>query len=249
MNILKLLSEEIFSDVTNMSSQKKNELKMTMNEEFSKIYELCDWVLKTAIMHPGAVQNSLIKACLSTLAAFLEWVPPVHIYSGDFLKFLIENYLESQVFRTQTLECLTEVAGVTMEIPTTDPYFQAYHSSVLNLLVSSISKLSIHFPYTSTNFTAIHNASDSNTQLMLKNFCQHLALFFLSYIQHHLPLIEQTVQTNTNPETENIIISALRGLFTYMISLTSYPEDEIFKICCDFWHNLSKHLFEARGAS
>ena len=249
MSVLKLLSEEIFSDVGNMSSHQKLLLKSTMNDEFSKIYELCDWVLKTAALHPGAVQHSLIRSCLSTLSAFLEWVPQSHIYSGDFLKFLIENYLDNPMFRSQTLECLTEVAGVSIDIPADDPNFSICHTAVLNLLVLSISKLSVHFPYKTVNFTAIHNASDSNTQLMLKNFCQQLGLFFLAYIEHHLVLIERTVQESKGTDTENIIIEALRGLFLYVVSLTSYPEDEIFKICCDFWHVLARHLYEQKGLS
>ena len=245
MNILKLLSEEIFTDAINMSSQKKAQLKSTMNEEFSKIYELCDWVLKTAALHPGAVQNSLIKSCLSTLAAFLVWVPATHIYSGDFLNFLIEKYLDNPSFRSQTLECLTEIAGVKVEED--DPYFQVYHNSVLTLIVSSISKLSITFPYNRVNFVEIHNASDSNSQLILKEFCQHLALFLLSYIQNHLPLLEKAIQNNKGNETEQVLINAFSGLVSYIISLTSYPEEEIFKICCDFWHTLAKHLYEEKG--
>jgi exportin-1 len=247
LNILKLLSEEIFSDVGNMSSNKKNELKVTMNEEFSKIYELCDWVLKTAAMHPGAVQTSLIKSCLSTLVAFLEWVPPAHIYLGDFLKLIVDNYLDNPLFRSQALECLTEVAGVTMDLPETDSYFPMYHSAVLSLLVSSISKLSIHFPYATVDFSALHLNSDSNTQLALKSFCQHLSLFFLSYIEKHLQLIEKTVQASNGIETEQVVIQALTGLFAYMLSLTKHPEEEIFKICCDFWNTLAKHLYDQKG--
>lgn len=248
MNLLKLLSEEIFSESNNMNSNQKKQLKTTMNEEFSNIYELCDWVLKTAIKHPGAVQISLIKACLSTLAAFLEWVPPVHIYSGDFLKFMMDNYLDNLQFRTLTLECLTEVAGITMDVSPTDPHYGMYSTAVLSLIVSSVGKLSIHHPPKTTNFAQLHASYDSNGQLVLKNFSQHLALFFLAYTQNHLSLIEKVIQSNSLSDAEQqIIIQALTGLFSYMISLTSYPEDEIFKICCDFWHNLAKHLYEQKG--
>lgn len=249
MNILKLLSEEIFSEANNMSSSKKYQLKVTMNEEFSKIYELCDWVLKTAASHPGAVQTSLIRSCLTTLAAFLEWVPPAHIFSGDFLNLLIDNYLANNTFRTLTLECLTEVAGVTMDLQSNDPHFQVYQASVLKLLVNSISKLRSEFDPQTTSFALIHSQSDSNTQLSLKSFCQHLALFAYSFIKNHLVMVEDILNRNlVNDSEQGIVISSLDGLFKLVISLTGFPEDEIFKICCDFWFEFAKYLYVQKSS-
>jgi exportin-1 len=248
MSILKLLSEEIFSEANNMSSSKKMQLKLAMNEEFSKIYELCDWVLKTAAAHPGAVQNSLIRSCLTTLAAFLEWVPPAHIFSGDFLALLIENYLTSPAFRTLALECLTEVAGVTMDLQMNDPHFQVYQGAVLKLLVGSMQKLGNEFNPFSINFSQIHSQSDSSAQLSLKSFCQHLTLFAYSFMKNHIIMIEEVVNKNMVNETEQgIVINSLAGLFKFVISLTGFPEDEIFKICCDFWFEFAKYVYEQKS--
>ena len=247
MSILKLLSEEIFSEANNMNSTKKNLLKQTMNEEFRNIYELCDWVLKTAAAHPGNVQNSLIRSCLCTLAAFLEWVPPAHIFSGDFLSLLIDHYLTNPVFRSVTLECLTEVAGVTMDLPQNDPHYQIYQASVLKLLISSIQQISVQFNPDTTNFTLLFQTSDSSTQLSLKNFSQNLALFSYSFIKNHLVLIEDVFNKGQLSEMDqSILLQSLGGMFKYVISLTSFPEDEIFKICCDFWNEFSKYIYEQK---
>mmetsp|Transcript_16544 Transcript_16544/g.16480 ORF Transcript_16544/g.16480 Transcript_16544/m.16480 type:complete len:894 (-) Transcript_16544:18-2699(-) len=219
-----------------------------MNLEFSKIYELCNWVLRTAAMHPGAVQNSLIKSCLSTLAAFLDWVPPVHIFSGDLVTFLLESYLDNQLFRTATLECLTEVAGVTMEINPNDPSFALYQTAVINLLSLSMNKLSQSFPPKTTSFATIFMETDPNMQLHMKVFAQKLSLFLLAFAQNHLTLCESSALQSQGTETESVIIISLDALLSYMVSLTEFPDDEVFKICCEFWHTVSKHLYEQRVA-
>lgn len=247
MNILKLLSEEIFSEGNNMNSSKKSELKLTMNEEFRNIYELCEWVLKTAAAHPGNVQNSLIRSCLCTLAAFLEWVPPVHIFSGDFLSLLIDHYLTNAVFRSVTLECLTEVAGVTMDMPPNDPHYQIYQGAVLKLLISSIQQISLQFNPQTTNFALLYQSSDSTTQLSMKNFTQNLALFSYSFIKNHLVMIEDIFNKGQLNEVDQLILlQSLDGMFKFMISLTNFPEDEIFKICCDFWNVFAKYIYEQK---
>lgn len=235
MNVLKLLSEEIFDNTrTPLNSQKRNELKQTMNNEFSKIYELCDWILKTAALHPGAVQNSLIRSCLSTLAAFLDWIPAYHIFNGELVSFLIQNYLDHQLFRTLTLECLTEVAGVTMELNPSDPSFSLYQNSVINLLTLSMNKLSQTFPPKTTSFARIYMETDSNSQYSIKNYCQRLALFILALVQNHLILAENVALQSQGSEVESLIILSVDAMLAFMVSLSEFPDDEVFKICCEF---------------
>jgi exportin-1 len=56
MKVLKILSEEIFdSEKNNLTASRRSNLKETMNSEFSKIYELCDWVLTTAVNYHGQI--------------------------------------------------------------------------------------------------------------------------------------------------------------------------------------------------
>lgn len=249
LNVLKLLSEEIFEDQKNtMNSRKRDELKQAMTVEFSKIYELCDWVLKTAILHPGAVQNSLIKACLGTLAAFLDWVPPVHIFSGDLIALLIDSYLDNQMFRTLTLQCLSEVAGIKLNVPTTDPAYVLFSNSIVKLLTDSISKLAQALPPKSTNFLELYRNTNPQFAIQLKNYCQQLALFLLTYIQTHLPLVENFILSMKTEDSnyQQLLIMSLDGLLSYLIGLTEFPDSEIFKICCDAWHFLSKSLYEQR---
>jgi len=247
MNVLKLLSQEIFDERANMTSTQLNQLKSTMNQEFSKIYEICDWVLKTAASHPGAVQNSLIKATLSTLAAFLEWVPAYHIFSGDLMGFLVNNFLTNELFNTQALECLSEVAKINMKLDPSEAYFSVYQNTVLSLLTNSMSKLSEVMHPKNTNFTAMYNNTTPQNQLYLKNYCQQLALFLQSYISTHIAMVDQFCASCQGSETEHSLLVALDAFFSYSLSLSEFPEDEIFKICCEFWHCVSKYLYEQKA--
>ena len=70
MAILRLLSEEVFDySEDQMTSAKRRELKQSMSDEFTSIYQLCSEVLRTA------TEASLIKATLETLLRFLNWIP------------------------------------------------------------------------------------------------------------------------------------------------------------------------------
>ncbi len=63
MNILKLLSEEIFDFSKNeISSKKADELKETMTVQFASIYDLCVFVLNTAIENAESVKKDLVKS-------------------------------------------------------------------------------------------------------------------------------------------------------------------------------------------
>lgn len=51
----------------------------------------------------------------------------------------------------------------------------------------------------------------------------------------------------TNPDVDMLRQSLEYGL-VYMIQLTSVPEDELFKICLEFWHWFSNDvMMKTRG--
>lgn len=63
MNVLKLLSEEIFDFSKNeISSKQANELKETMTEQFASIYELCVFILNTYIENTENIKKALVKS-------------------------------------------------------------------------------------------------------------------------------------------------------------------------------------------
>jgi exportin-1 len=92
MTIFKILSEEIFdfsngkmtnSKISVLNFYNKKELKNSFTEEFSKIYELCEFVLIRA------KKANLIHSTLKTLSKFLTWIPIGYIFETKLIEMLI----------------------------------------------------------------------------------------------------------------------------------------------------------------
>ncbi|KAH9607356.1 hypothetical protein KSS87_020127 [Heliosperma pusillum] len=106
MVILKLLSEEVFDfSRGEMTQQKIKELKQSLNSEFQLIHELCLYVLS------ASQRTELIRATLSTLHAFLSWIPLGYIFESPLLETLLK-FFPMPAYRNLTLQCLSEVAAL-----------------------------------------------------------------------------------------------------------------------------------------
>jgi len=114
--ILKLLSEEIFDfSKEELTSEKAQNLKSAMTEQFLSIYKLCDFVLSTFITNPNDVKKALVKSCLKTFSSFLSWVPFGYIFETDLIQKLLSNFFTNPSFRNDTLSCLVEIAGLKID--------------------------------------------------------------------------------------------------------------------------------------
>mmetsp|Transcript_14156 Transcript_14156/g.26635 ORF Transcript_14156/g.26635 Transcript_14156/m.26635 type:complete len:1075 (+) Transcript_14156:1490-4714(+) len=236
MHVLKLLSEEIFDNTHNpLSSAKRRQLKEAMYSQFSTIYNLCEWVMKTAMAHPGGVQTSLVKSCLSTLETFLDWIPPSHIFTGDLVSILVNHFLEQDLYRQQTLECLREISSIQLELPPTDPNYATFQNAILSLATGALDKLNQMLPCKTTDFNNLFLQSHPQAQVELRDFAQNLVLFLISLLKTHLLLFEAYVMT-VQSEASRVLYSAMDLAFYYIAGLTELPDEEVFKISCEFWH-------------
>jgi len=125
------LSEEIFDfSKEQMTQAKVKELKEAYNQEFSLIYQLCDFILRSSS------KPSLINATLETLLRFLNWIPPVFIFQTKMIEHLLfkvrvaskkimspfwfiyltpsSQFFVVAPFQNVTLKCLTEIVGISM---------------------------------------------------------------------------------------------------------------------------------------
>jgi exportin-1 len=100
MRILKLLSEEVFDySRDTMTTQKVKKLKETLNEEFSKIFQLCEMILTTS-------QNpTLLKSTLETLQKVLSWIPLGYIFETPLISVLITKFFPVPLFRYAMSSC------------------------------------------------------------------------------------------------------------------------------------------------
>ncbi|KAG2170012.1 hypothetical protein D6C84_10065 [Aureobasidium pullulans] len=220
MAILRLLSEEVFDfSAEQMTSTKTRQLKQSMCDEFTSIYNLCSEILRTA------TQPSLIKATLETLLRFLNWIPLGFIFETpptgiSLLETLRSRFLEVPEFRNVTLKCLTEVGGLQTE--------QQYNEKLIAMFTDTMTTISTVIPL-SLDLKATYASSNSRDQ----EFVQNLALFLTNFFSNHLSIIENL----PNPDF------LVHGHF-YLIRISQIDDREIFKICLEYWTKLVCDLYD-----
>ncbi|KAK4549949.1 hypothetical protein LTR36_005250 [Oleoguttula mirabilis] len=220
MAILRLLSEEVFDfSADQMTSTKTKQLKQSMCDEFTSIYNLCSEILRTAD------QTSLIKATLETLLRFLNWIPLGYIFETppggvSLIETLRSRFLEAPEFRNITLKCLTEIGGLQTEHNFDDKLVMMFTETLTT--ISKIIPLSLDLKTT----YASSNGRD-------QEFVQNLALFLCQFFSNHLNVIENL------PNRDFL----LHGHF-YLIRISQIDDREIFKICLEYWTKLVCELYD-----
>ncbi|PWN46897.1 putative CRM1-nuclear export factor, exportin [Violaceomyces palustris] len=215
MNILRLLSEEIFDfSIEQMTSAKTKALKNQMCGEFGEVFSLCNEVLEKA------QKPSLIKATLETMLRFLNWIPLGYIFETKVIDSLIGRFLEVPDFRNVTLKCLSEIA-----------YLEVGHEydekfvALFNMVMTSVNRM---IPPSTNIASAYETSSDAEQELIL-----NLALFLCNFLTKHLNLVE-------NEANKALLLNA----HLYLIKVSQVPEREVFKICLEYWTRLVSELYE-----
>ena len=220
MAILRLLSEEVFDfSAEQMTSTKTRQLKQSMCDEFTSIYNLCSEILRTAD------QPSLIRATLETLLRFLNWIPLGYIFETpptgvSLIETLRSRFLEAPEFRNITLKCLTEIGSLQTEHNWDEKLVQMFTETLTT--ISKIIPLSLDLKTT----YASSNGRD-------QEFVQNLALFLCNFFSNHLNVVENL------PNRDYL----LHGHF-YLIRISQIDDREIFKICLEYWTKLVCELYD-----
>ncbi|XP_019420983.1 PREDICTED: protein EXPORTIN 1A-like isoform X1 [Lupinus angustifolius] len=215
MAILKLLSEEVFDfSRGEMTQQKIKELKQSLNSEFQLIHELCLYVLS------ASQRTELIRATLSTLHAFLTWIPLGYIFESPLLETLLK-FFSLPAYRNLTLQCLTEVAALQF-----GNFYDAQYVKMYTIFMIQLQ--SILPPTTNIPEAYAHGSNEEQA------FIQNLALFFTSFYKVHIRILEFTQEN----------ISALLLGLEYLINISYVDDTEVFKVCLDYWNVLVSELFD-----
>nr|DBA27044.1 TPA: hypothetical protein GDO54_011225 [Pyxicephalus adspersus] len=214
MVILKLLSEEVFDFSSGQITQvKAKHLKDSMCNEFSKIFQLCQFVMENSQNAP------LVHATLETLLRFLNWIPLGYIFETKLISTLIYKFLNVPMFRNVSLKCLTEIAGVSVS---------QYEEQFVTLFTLTMMQLKQMLPLNTNIRLAYANGKDDE-----QNFIQNLSLFLCTFLKEHGQLIEKRLNLR---ET---LMEALH----YMLLVSEVEETEIFKICLEYWNHLAAELY------
>eukprot|EP00357_Protocruzia_adherens_P031388 CAMPEP_0115046264 /NCGR_PEP_ID=MMETSP0216-20121206/48648_1 /TAXON_ID=223996 /ORGANISM="Protocruzia adherens, Strain Boccale" /LENGTH=1097 /DNA_ID=CAMNT_0002429317 /DNA_START=4965 /DNA_END=8258 /DNA_ORIENTATION=- len=241
MTILRMLSEEIFDfSKSEMTSEKTRELKQTMTEQFSEIYSLCKFILQTHVESKGSVKTSLVRNTLRTLGCFMTWIPLGYIFETDLIESLITNFLDVSHFRTETLQCLTEIAG--LKLDPNDADTQKYNQLLVVMFSQFMRRMSGIIP-DNVNLANEYHGMTSNVRTMFEGFCQHMSLFLSNFFQNNLELVETTIPKLENNEDRTTLEAQVKKALIYLVQLTDIPEDEIFKINVEYWNWFAQRLY------
>ncbi|GAA6084735.1 exportin-1 [Tachysurus ichikawai] len=214
MIILKLLSEEVFDFSSGQMTQvKAKHLKDSMCNEFSQIFQLCQFVMENSQNAP------LVHATLETLLRFLNWIPLGYIFETKLISTLVYKFLNVPMFRNVTLKCLTEIAGVSVN---------QYEEQFVSLFTLTMVQLKQMLPLNTNIRMAYSNGKDDE-----QNFIQNLSLFLCTFLKEHGQLIEK------RPNLRETLMEALH----YMLLVSEVEETEIFKICLEYWNHLAAELY------
>ncbi|CAG6018008.1 unnamed protein product [Menidia menidia] len=228
MVILKLLSEEVFDFSSGQMTQvKAKHLKDSMCNEFSQIFQLCQFVMENSQNAP------LVHATLETLLRFLNWIPLGYIFETKLISTLVYKFLNVPMFRNVTLKCLTEIAGVSVS---------QYEEQFVTLFTLTMCQLKQMLPLNTNIRLAYANGKDDE-----QNFIQNLSLFLCTFLKEHGQLIEKRLNLRETlmeargktrlPNTRCAV--ALH----YMLLVSEVEETEIFKICLEYWNHLAAELY------
>jgi len=219
MVILKLLSEEVFDfSRGEMTQAKVSELKKSLNSEFALIHELCEFVLARS------QRVELVKTTLTTLHAFLSWIPLGYIFESTLVETLLK-LIASPVLRNVCLQCLTEIGGLNVG--------SFYDQHFLKLYTYFMKQLGAMLPEGTNLAQAYADGTDDE-----EAFLQNLALFFSSFLKVHVSVLEQ------DAEGQQALLAGLQ----YLLNLSYIEDTEVFKVCLDYWHHLVYDLFQSQCA-
>lgn len=220
MNILKLLSEEVFDFSSGQLTQAKTKyLKETMCHEFSKIFQLCTFVME------NSTNENLVISTLETLLPFLNWIPVVYVFDTSLIDTLTLRFLPEVKFRNITLQCLTEIAAIKNS---------GKELVFVKMFTQTMDKLQSLLP----RGTCIKEAYAKGTDDEQK-FIQNLSLFLCAYLKEHGAFLER------NHEHNNTLTVALG----YLVQISEVEEVEIFKICLEYWNSFANRLYQARNTA
>ena len=220
MIILRLLSEEVFDySAEQMTSTKTRNLKTTMCNEFSQIFQLCQEILTTAN------QPSLIKATLETLLRFCNWIPLGYIFETPLIETLRTRFLDAPEFRNVTLQVFTEIGGLATSGPGQP---NAYSEQLVKMFVEVLTTIANIVPLELDLKTTYPNSNSKDQE-----FIQNMALFLCNFFGQHVDLVEKL------PNRDFLT----HGHF-YLIRISQIDDREIFKICLDYWLKLVQELYE-----
>eukprot|EP00177_Eucheuma_denticulatum_P002108 GFKZ01003766.1.p1 GENE.GFKZ01003766.1~~GFKZ01003766.1.p1 ORF type:complete len:1112 (-),score=191.15 GFKZ01003766.1:1133-4468(-) len=224
MEILRLLSEEVFEFSTGQMTQEKiTKLKTQFNDDFSRVFQLCQYVFSSSADLQSS-RPALLVATLKTLEKFLSWIPLGYIFETQLIETLL-GFMSSPALRHYTLPCLVEIGSLSgASLAKYDDRFRFLFLSFVKHLVNVLPP--------SANIAVAYKNADDEAQ----GFIMNLALFFTGFFRSHISLLDV--------ENGNELADALRYAHEYLVKISRVPDVEVFKTCLEWWFRLASDLYD-----
>lgn len=140
-------------------------------------------------------------------------------------------------FRNDTLPCLVEISS--LKIEEDDPKFNDYTEKQFILFVSFINNV-VNVTL-GKDLSSEHKLVTENQRPHFEVFCLQMGLMLSEFLKNQISKIEILVVENPNEFTENIAIALGRAL-DYLIQLSNIPNDELFRVMMEFWHEFTYYI-------
>ncbi|GMR62159.1 hypothetical protein PMAYCL1PPCAC_32354 [Pristionchus mayeri] len=219
MNILRLLSEEVFEfGSQNMTQAKEHHLKEQFCGQFKQVFDLCLAIFEKSY------DTAMVEATLRTLHRFLSWIPVGYVFETNITELLANNFLPLEVFRSISLQCMTEIAQINVNKKDV-----AYKQKLLQMFYATMTEVIRLLGDVSDLNAAYKSSSDAD-----QKFIANLAQFLVSFFKEHADIFE----AGRGGKAEFFTMA-----LELLLQITEVEETEIFKVCLDYWRWLVAELF------
>ncbi|TRY52326.1 exportin 1 [Cryptosporidium tyzzeri] len=255
MKLLRLLSEEVFDfGEDQMVSKKVEKLMGILNQQFPQILSLILFVLTSYLENPQNIKVNLVVSSLQCLCHYLKWIPLNYILECDLrpqlphsitsngnnsiiynlLQFLLDHFWGNPSFRLESIKCLTEISPLKFDENTKDSnggLNKQIEDQMVQIWLSIVNRIK-EVPNEYAQYDSMPNVSTS-TRLYYERYFNYIALLLSSFIKtHRLSICEKY------PET----IQGMDFALERMVNISYIQNDEIFKVCVDFWLHFTQQL-------
>ena len=110
-------------------------------------------------------------------------------------------------------------------------------SNTGTLFVVTLTELSKILPVSTNIARAVENGNEDN-----RMFVRGLSMFCTTYLSNHLAISEGTERPVGTVTCRDATLLAMQ----YIVQISHVEDKEIFKICIEFWHVITKSLYDEK---
>jgi Exportin 1-like protein len=229
LNILKLLSEEVFDFSKNtLLSQQASKLKEIMTTDFNQIFKLCYWVLEQAAGNPQMIKPSLVRSCLRTFQTFLSWIPFEYIFNTELIPIILNHFLVPNTSRIEAIKCFGEIAALlgppdtegktvlTNVAPVQTEENRPNQEKLCLYFCIYIQKI-VEITKNRSLLDEFNSVRGSKHQSGFENFARQIAMVIVAVIKGNIRVIEQLTDAIEANDNINMLRECLKKALEIMV--------------------------------